>query len=105
MKGIEQKSAEWSEDDEQYLLVCKNALTKYQTTDKWDANIIFRWLEDKLKSLKDQVQPKQGWSEEDEKIYQSIIDDTVQENQLGKKQIDWLENIKYRNFTRPQKQQ
>ena len=44
------------------------------------------------------------WSEEDEKIYQSIMDDTVQENQLDEKQIDWLRNIKYRNFARPQKQ-
>lgn len=57
-----------------------------------------------LKSLKDRVQPKQEWSEEDEKIYQSIMDDTVQENQLDGKQIDWLRNIKYRNFARPQKQ-
>lgn len=45
---------EWSEKDEQYLLVCKNALSKYQVSDKWDANIISRWLEDKLKSLRPQ---------------------------------------------------
>jgi len=44
------------------------------------------------------------WSKEDEKIYQSIIDDTVQENQLDEKQINWLRNIKYRNFARFQKQ-
>ena len=42
----------WSEEDEQYLLVCKNALAKYQTTDKWDAHIIFHWLENKLKFIK-----------------------------------------------------
>ena len=47
-----QPKQEWSRDDEQYLLVCKNALAKYQTTDKWDAGIISRWLEDKLKSLR-----------------------------------------------------
>lgn len=41
-----------------------------------------------LKSLKERVQPqpKQEWSEEDERIYQSIMDDTVQENQLNDKQ-------------------
>lgn len=39
----------WSEEDEQYLLVCKNALAKYQTTDKWDASIISQWLENRLK--------------------------------------------------------
>ena len=44
-----QPKQEWSEDDEQYLLVCKNALEKYQTTDKWDANIIFHWLKNKIK--------------------------------------------------------
>lgn len=54
VQEIEQKQ-EWSEDDEQYLLVCKNALAKYQTTDKWDANIIFHWLENKLKSLRGRV--------------------------------------------------
>lgn len=36
------------------------------------------------------------WSEEDERIYQSIIDDTVQENQLDTKQIDWLKSLKSR---------
>ena len=58
---VEQKSA-WSEEDEQYLLICKNALAKYQITDKWDASIISRWLETKLKSLR--PQPKQEWKQE-----------------------------------------
>ena len=40
--------SKWS-DDEQYLLVCKNALRKYQVSDKWDAEIISKWLENKLK--------------------------------------------------------
>ena len=60
-KQGEQKSA-WSRDDEQYLLVCKNALAKYQTTDKWDAGIISRWLEDKLKPLR----PQNHWKPSDE---------------------------------------
>lgn len=45
-----QMQKKWSEEDEQYLLVCKNALAKYQTTDKWDADIISCWLENKLKA-------------------------------------------------------
>lgn len=49
-KQSEHKLA-WSEEDEQYLLVCKNALAKYQTTDKWDANIIYNWLKNKLQKL------------------------------------------------------
>ena len=42
-----------------------------------------------------------AWSEEDERIYQSIMDDTVQENQLDGKQTDWLRDIKYRYFPQP----
>lgn len=44
------------------------------------------------------VEKKPAWSEEDERIYQSIIDDTVQENQLNDKQTNWLKDIKYRYF-------
>lgn len=55
----------WSEEDEQYLLVCKNALAKYQTTDKWDAHIIFHWLENKLKSLR----PQNRWKPSEEQLY------------------------------------
>ena len=58
-----QRKPTWSEDDEQYLLVCKNALAKYQTSDKWDASIISQWLENKIKG---KVQPKQMyWTEEE----------------------------------------
>lgn len=53
---LPQPKQEWSEEDEQYLLVCKNALSKYQVTEKWDAGIISRWLETKLKSLRSQKQ-------------------------------------------------
>ena len=72
---LEQKPSTWSEEDEQYLLVCKNALAKYQTTDKWDACIISHWLENKRKSLKERVQPqpKQEWSEEDEDVINHLL--------------------------------
>lgn len=55
----EQKPAEWSEEDEQYLLVCKNALNKYQRSDHWDANIISKWLENWLKSLRPSWKPSE----------------------------------------------
>lgn len=42
-----------------------------------------------------------AWSEEDERIYQSIMDDTVQENQLNDEQTNWLRDIKYRYFPQP----
>lgn len=66
---------EWSEDDEQYLLICKNALAKYQVSDKWDATIISRWLENKLKSPKERVQSKQEWSEDTQQWIDTIIKD------------------------------
>ena len=58
------QTSDWSEEDEQYLLVCKNALAKYQTTDKWDAGIISHWLEDRLKSLKERY----TWKPSDEQM-------------------------------------
>ena len=53
-------SKEWSEEDEQFLLVCKNALAKYQTSDKWDAEIISHWLENKLKAHQTTWKPSEG---------------------------------------------
>lgn len=44
------------------------------------------------------------WSEEDEKIYQSIMDDTVQENQLDNRQINWLKSFKERVLTQPKQE-
>ena len=58
VNSIEQKPVEWSEEDEQFLLVCKNALSKYQVSDKWDAGIISQWLENRLKSHYSQKQWK-----------------------------------------------
>lgn len=54
-KKGEQKPTEWSEEDEQFLLVCKNALAKYQVSDKWDAGIISRWLENKIKAMPEKL--------------------------------------------------
>ena len=51
--------------------------------------------------LEKQGEQKPAWSEKDERIYQSIIDDTVQENQLDSKQIDWLKSLKDRVQPQP----
>ena len=42
----------------------KNALAKYQVSDKWDATIISQWLENKLKSLRPWLQ----WKPSDEEM-------------------------------------
>jgi len=46
-----------------------------------------------------------AWSQEDERIYQSILDDTVQENQLDDKQLDWLKFLKDRYAWKPSDEQ
>lgn len=58
----QEQNPAWSEEDEQFLLICKNALRKYQTSDHWDANIISNWLEERLKSLR--PRPKEESVEE-----------------------------------------
>lgn len=56
LKMIEQTPT-WSEDDEQYLLVCKNALAEYQVSNKWDARVISHWLENKLEVSRNRWRP------------------------------------------------
>lgn len=51
------------------------------------------------------VRQKSSWSQDDERIYQSIIDDTVQENQLDDKQISWLKSLKDRATWKPSEEQ
>jgi hypothetical protein len=50
------------------------------------------------------VDARHAWSEEDERIYQSIMDDTLQENQLNGEQTNWLKDIKYRYFPQPKQE-
>ena len=70
VKKLCEQKPKWSNDDEQYLLVCKNALRKYQVSDKWDADIISKWLEDKLKQEEEQ---NTKWTDEDEKKRKCLI--------------------------------
>ena len=100
---IDEEKSAWSEEDEQYLLVCKNALAKYQRTDKWDADIISHWLEDKIKTIKNRVQPqsKQEWSEEDERIYKSIIYSFAHNYPLTIQQQEFVKSLKDRYSWKP----
>ena len=87
----------WGDDDEQYLLVCKNALHKYQVSDKWDADIISKWLDDKLK----QGEQKPKWSEEDDYNVHCCIAKAESDIANGctgrnKELIDWLKSLKQR---------
>lgn len=104
---LPQSKQEWSEEDEQYLLVCKNALYKYQTTDQWDAGIIYNWL----KSLKDRClpQPKQEWSEEDEKMFRLAVElIEAYEHKSGLRYKDvklWLKSLRPHKQWKPSEEQ
>lgn len=100
-KQGEQKPAEWSEEDERNFDIIYGII--YNSCNAEDASRLISWL----KAIKDRVQPqpKQEWSKEDEKIYQSIMDDTVQENQLDSKQIVWLKSLKDRYAFKPSEEQ
>jgi hypothetical protein len=101
-KQSKQKPAEWSREDECAINVLRNIIKKSEIIDSiiYTDSVkekLYAWL----KSLKDRVQPKVEWSEEDERMYQSIIDDTVQENQLDIKQIDWLKSLRFQKKWKP----
>ena len=113
----EDNRREWSEDDEQYLLVCKNALRKYEVTDKWDSSIISQWLDDKLKSLKDRAFPQQQeWSEEEKGNVDIIVSRLEVDIEYWKSRskrridedkrvIDWLKSLRPQNTWKPSKEQ
>jgi len=63
----------------------------------------YKWDADKKEMKKIEQEPT--WNGEDESIYQSIIDDTVQENQLDDKQINWLKSLKDRYSWKPSGEQ
>lgn len=48
---------------------------------------------DWLKSLKDRVQPKQEWSEDDKKMLESIIYDFGKGRQSTTSQDNWLKSL------------
>lgn len=91
----------WSEEDELMIKDAIHWINEFQKSNRCkDENDMQNSVtcENWLKSLQDrvQLQPKQEWSEEDERIYQSIVDDTVQENQLDSNQLAWIKSLKDR---------
>ncbi len=103
-KQGEKKSA-WSDDDEQYLLVCKNALAKYQTTDKWDASIISCWLDDKLKSIRPQT--KKEWDKADKEYRDAAIYylRSYCNPYKVKPILEWLEKLEPKSHWKPSDEQ
>ena len=100
LKKIEQKSAEWSEEDEK---MCQETIDwfekkcfPYALESENPARESIKWL----KSLKTRVQPKQEWSEEDEKMLADacIMLDWYQGNNWWKAQHikNWTKALKQR---------
>ena len=111
LKKIEQKSA-WSEEDENKLneilhdIECSRAVHLHSPKQTFDSRK--NWL----KSLKDRVQPKQEWSEEDEELMKwSIINLTELKDRFGEgygnvgKCIDWLKSLRPQNTWKPSDEQ
>lgn len=86
----------WSAQDDLFLLVCKNALEKYQKSDNWDANIIIDWLESKLKSLKPQNRwkPTKRQLESLEMAAKYYMTGKISKNYAGKDLTEILEQLK-----------
>ena len=70
-KQGEQKSAKWSEEDKKMIDAIYSCVDSHY--DGLAKNVLLIWL----KSLKDRVQPKQEWSEEDQDNFKHLMDEIV----------------------------
>lgn len=104
-KKCEQKPTEWSEEERQNVESIIAALTycnENGVSDCFvDPDILIDWLE----SFKDRVQPqpKQEWNEDDERLFQIVIDILDKEEHKGHlSHTDLIACVKKLKFLRPQ---
>lgn len=101
-----EKPVEWSEEDERWL---DNAIVSCEQCGNTDTA-------DWLKSLKDRVlpQPKQEWSEEDNKMISMVITDLNLAHDVvrkgvvekeRKKEIEWLKSLRPQKHWKPSEEQ
>ena len=95
-KQGEQKPASWSEKDERWFKELELMALSFSNDDSYRKKF-FDWL----KSLKDRVQPKQEWSDEDELMLTSIIQTLKLTNGAAQIKIDWLKSFKNRVQPQP----
>jgi len=91
----EQKLASWSEEDEAKL---KSILFHIEDVENKD---VIDWF----KSLKDRVQQKQEWSEEDIKMFVNIKACLRNANKDYSTELDWLKSLKERYAWKPSEEQ
>ncbi len=108
-KQGEQKPAEWSEDDQSNFNELSSFILETYRTE--DASRLITWLND----IKDrvQLQPKQEWHEDDEKMLSGVILDLKvfrdkDSGEAGKAayqtEIDWLKFLRPQNWTKEDKE-
>jgi hypothetical protein len=100
---LKRQNPAWSEEDKKYLNNLYRIINSYREntsneTDKARANGCEKWL----KSLKDRVQPKQEWSEEDKNMLQSILDEY---KSMPTEKRNWLKSLKERYTWKPSDEQ
>ena len=122
LRGEEVNVAQWAKEHSEELLeiiqkeLCKQNPAEWREEDERKISSIMYLLhtlgnnnfDSWLKSLKDRVHPKQGWSKEDERMIDNIIFE-LEENQenisgVGYK-IDWLQSLKDRYTWKPSEEQ
>ena len=98
---------EWSEEDEEILILIIARLHSHPSVEAEEYGKDYHWL----KSLKDKVQPKQEWGEEDKQMIQDIINDiAIAQEQVCCKsrcedEINWLKSLKDRYTWKPSDEQ
>ena len=116
LKKIEQKPA-WSEEDEQYFNFLEKLLNNLQVKSteneiKKGTNShseyyfkVIQWL----KSIKDKVQPKQEWNEQEQvrinRIVSCLENLNVADNDILLKDVDWLKALSPQNRWKPSREQ
>lgn len=96
------KSA-WSEEDERKSLEIKCLIANYRTGN--DEYELCSWID----KLKNRVQPKQEWNEEDEKMFKDIVTRLHSHPDVDKTEYDksyhWLKSLRPQNTWKPSDEQ
>lgn len=99
LKKIEEKSAEWSKEDDNCLSTIISEFSKCSeksvSKDEWMR------CNDFLHSIKDRIKPKHEWSKEDETMLESIISDFAGAHKSSIGQDKWLKSLKDRVKSQP----
>lgn len=108
-KLYEQKPTAWSEEDQKIWAEISDILWEgyKQSCSKFSWDDIRNWFKPKVEFFKNKVQPqpRQEWSEDDERLFQIVIDILDRENHLGNiSHTDLIACVRKLKSLRPQSQ-